>query len=45
MPTEYWGIEIPSEYLSVNNSDKTKKPSVFHRPLLLHYWRNNVKKN
>ena len=43
MPTEYWGIEIPSEYLSINNSDKTKKTSVFHRPLLLQYWRDNVK--
>ena len=43
MPTEYWGIEIPSEYLSINNSDKTKKPSVFHRPLLLQYWRDSVK--
>lgn len=43
MPTEYWGIEIPLEYLYANNSDNMEEPPVFHRPLLLQYWRDNVK--
>ncbi len=43
MPNEYWGIEIPSEYLYANNSDKMEEPSVFHRPLLLQYWRDTDK--
>lgn len=43
MPNEYWGIENPLEYLYANNSDKMEEPSVFYRPLLLQYWRDNVK--
>lgn len=42
MPTEYWGIEIPKEYILSSNGDNKDKPQDFHRPLLLLYWRDMV---
>lgn len=45
MPTKYWGIEIPKEYILTIHGNNENKPLDFHRPLLLQYWRDIVEGN
>lgn len=45
MPTKYWGVEIPKEYILISNGNSRNKPQDFHRPLLLQYWRDIVEGN
>ena len=45
MPTKFWGIEIPKEYILTSNGNSKNKPQDFHRPLLLQYWRDIVEGN
>lgn len=46
LPTEYWGIEIPYDYI-LQESKKNEKisPYFLHKPLLLQYWRDQIKSN
>lgn len=39
MPTQYFGIEIPKEYILTQNKIIGDTPASYHRPLLLEYWR------
>lgn len=44
MPSEYWGVEIPKDFIVSSMKEKEQDtPYSFHRPLLLQYWRNEVK--
>lgn len=45
MPTKYWGVEIPKEYILTSNGNSRNKPQDFHRPLLLQYWRDIIEGN
>lgn len=43
MPTQYFGIEIPKEYILTHNKTNGDTPIYYHRPLLLEYWRTIYK--